>query len=242
LPIVPDAPVLNVIEEPSPSGDVILTWNFVEEATNYIIYRSLSPITDVSGLPAIITGLLDTTYQDTVASNGTYYYVVVATNIAGNSPISNCESVVVAIDPYAVPPNAPVLSASEIPSSSGNITITWNSIVGATNYIIYRSTIPITEARVQFVLIYRITDLIYQDTGLSNGTYYYAVVATNDAGDSPISNCESVVVALFIDASTTPPEDDPTDDPSIPGFSLPILALCFGWAVVILYQDKNRKI
>jgi surface protein len=97
VPDAPNAPVLNTIEGPSSSGNIILAWNPVEGATTYRIYRSTSPITDVSGLTAIITGLTDTTYQDTVLSNNTYYYVVIATNAGGDSPISNCESVVVAL-------------------------------------------------------------------------------------------------------------------------------------------------
>jgi surface protein len=90
-----NAPILNTIEDPSSSGIIIISWNPVEGATTYRIYRSTSPITDVSELTAIITGISDTTYQDTVEVNGTYYYVVVASNDWGDSRISNCESVIV---------------------------------------------------------------------------------------------------------------------------------------------------
>jgi hypothetical protein len=95
--IAPNASILNAIESPSSSGNISLTWNSVEGAETYSIYRSMSPITDVSGLTAIITGLTAMTYQDTSLSNGTYYYVVVATNDGGDSPLSNCESVIVAL-------------------------------------------------------------------------------------------------------------------------------------------------
>jgi hypothetical protein len=97
VPVAPNAPILNSIDSPSSSGNILLSWNPVEGATQYRIYRSMTPITDVSGLTAIITGLTSTNYQDTVLTNGTYYFVVVATNLVGNSPLSNCESVVVAI-------------------------------------------------------------------------------------------------------------------------------------------------
>jgi surface protein len=89
--------VLNAIAGPSTSGIITLTWYPVEGATSYRIYRSTSPITDVDGLTAIVTGLFVTTYIDTVLTNGTYYYVVVASNNELDFPLSNCESVVVDI-------------------------------------------------------------------------------------------------------------------------------------------------
>jgi surface protein len=92
VPMAPSAPTLNKIEISS-SGNVMLAWNPVEGATIFRIYRSPSPINDVSGLTAIITELTGTTYQDTIFTIGTYYYVVVASNAGGDSPISNCESV-----------------------------------------------------------------------------------------------------------------------------------------------------
>jgi len=91
------APVLNPIAGPSTSGIITLVWYPVEGATSYRIYRSTSPITAVDGLTAIITGLTGTSYHDDIQTNGTYYYIVVASNDEGDFPLSNCERVVVAL-------------------------------------------------------------------------------------------------------------------------------------------------
>ena len=82
---------------PSSSGNITLGWNIVEGAISYSIYRSSSPITDMNGLTTIITGIIGTIYRDTGLLDGNYFYVVVASNAGGDSPISNSESVVVAL-------------------------------------------------------------------------------------------------------------------------------------------------
>jgi parallel beta-helix repeat protein len=102
----PNPPILNSIESPSPTGNITLSWNSVFGAESYKIYRSTSTITDVSSLTSIISGHPTTAYTDQSLTNGTYYYVVVATNASGNSGISNCESVIVQIVIQEPEPNS----------------------------------------------------------------------------------------------------------------------------------------
>jgi len=96
----PSAPVLSSITpSTSTNGSILLKWNSVSGANSYNIYRDTKNITSVSGLIPIATGISGTSYTDNVYTNGTFYYVVVAVNGGGTSPLSNCSSVVVSLPP-----------------------------------------------------------------------------------------------------------------------------------------------
>lgn len=85
----------------SSTGTIVLNWTGAVNADTYAVYRATTPITSVTGLTPIVTGLTGTTYTDTVTTNGRYYYVVVATNsttLESSAP-SNCVWVKVAIPP-----------------------------------------------------------------------------------------------------------------------------------------------
>ncbi|MHA1474711.1 MAG: hypothetical protein ACTSQ5_05945 [Promethearchaeota archaeon] len=73
-------------------GNITLSWNNIENATSYSLYRNTSQITELSDLTPISTSSA-TTYTDINLSEGSYYYVVVAKDGNRESDISNCESV-----------------------------------------------------------------------------------------------------------------------------------------------------
>lgn len=68
------------------ANSVILTWDSVPGATNYLVERS-----QVSGAGySVLTNLSGTTFTDTNVTDGTtYYYVVAAANASGTSPFSS---------------------------------------------------------------------------------------------------------------------------------------------------------
>ena len=205
---IPNTPVLDLIlPNPDYDGIINLNWNDVGGATGYYIYRNTSTITSVSSLTPIATTSVSD-YQDTIISNGTYYYVIIAGNATGNSSISNCESVEIIL-----PPSAPVLNAIlPNPDYDGIINLNWNDVSGATEYYIYRNTSTITSvSSLTPIATTSVSD--YQDTIMSNGTYYYVIVAGNIAGNSSISNCESVEIifapnAPILDAIVPNPDYD----------------------------------
>ena len=95
----PEPPVLDPISpDPDEDGIIELNWSAVTEVDKYYIYRELSNITSVVGLTPKYA-VTESNYTDTLATNGTYYYVIVAGTAFENSSISNCESVTVAIPP-----------------------------------------------------------------------------------------------------------------------------------------------
>ncbi len=108
--IPPTSPVLNSIS-PNPDSDGVITliWSTVVGADRYYLYRDSSSITSVEGLIPIAM-VTNCNFTDSLATNGTYYYVVVAGDGFANSSNSNCESVVVAI------PSPPEEEPGGIPS------------------------------------------------------------------------------------------------------------------------------
>ncbi len=81
-----------IIPNPTSNPIVSLTWNEIEGASHYYLYRSTNFIWSVEGLKPIATVSVNT-FNDTLPSEGYYYYVVVAANNLVNSSISNCQYV-----------------------------------------------------------------------------------------------------------------------------------------------------
>ncbi len=193
-------PVLESIS-PNPDNDgiIVLNWNDIEGATEYNIYRSRSPIISISYMIPI-TNVSVNTYQDTVSQGGNWYYAIVAGNLTHRSSHSNCESVLVTI-----PPPAPILAPIfPNPDVDGVIQLNWSESVSATTYYIFRDNFPITSLE-ESSLIANVSESCFQDLIQSNGLYYYAVVASHAGGNSTISNCEGVTVAIPPQAPTLSP-------------------------------------
>ena len=177
----PAAPVVRIGNSAS-SGKPMLTWNTVEGATSYRIYRSTSRGSGYSLLGTTTA----TSYTNTGAKAGTtYYYRVKAVNDAGLSPYSNVVSgKVKSVTPK---PAAPVVKIGHS-STSGKPMLTWNAVSGATSYKVYRAT----SQNGTYSLLGTVTATSYINTGAKDGvTYYYKVKAVNSAGESAYSNTVS---------------------------------------------------
>ena len=98
-PNPPAPPTLGTISpDPNHNGFILLNWTTMEETSIYYIYRDTQPIVDVADLTPI-AGITTNRSQDLVLANGTYYYVVVAGNVGGNSTPSNRENVTIDLFP-----------------------------------------------------------------------------------------------------------------------------------------------
>ena len=181
LHCAPTAPVVK-LGNSAASGKPMLTWNAVEGATSYRIYRSTSKGSGYSLLGTTTA----TSYTNTGAKAGTtYYYRVKACNDAGLSPYSNVVSgKVKSVTPK---PSAPVVKIGHS-ASSGKPMLTWNAVSGATSYKVYRAT----SQNGTYSLLGTVTATSYTNTGAKAGTtYYYKVKAVNSAGESAYSNVVS---------------------------------------------------
>jgi fibronectin type 3 domain-containing protein/regulation of enolase protein 1 (concanavalin A-like superfamily) len=156
---------------------VSLSWTLSTNATSYNVKRA----TTSGGPYATISSPTGNSYVDTGLANGTtYYYVVTAVDLAGESANSAQASATTTSGlPAVVTGLAAVAYNSEID-------LTWSASTGATSYNVLRST---TSGTGYAQIATGVTTTSYVDTGLTNGTtYYYVVTATNAAGTSGNSN------------------------------------------------------
>lgn len=150
------------------SGKVRLTWNEVDGAVSYKVYRSTSKSSGYK-LMKTVTGA--TSYTNTTAEpNTTYYYYVVAVNADGaRSPKS---SIVTRTCDCA----RPVVTVSNV-ASTGKIRLTWEKVEGAVKYQVYRST----SKNGTYTLLKTVTGTTFTNSSAVAGeTYYYKVVAVGE--------------------------------------------------------------
>jgi hypothetical protein len=163
----------------------ILSWNASSGATGYNVKRS----TTSGGPYTIVGGGSSTSLSNIGLINGvTYYYVVSATNSAGES--SNSAQVAVTPTASTTPPAAP----TGLAASAGNaqVALSWTASSGATAYNVKRST----ASGGPYSLIGGGSSTSFSSTGLTNGvSYYFVVSATNSAGESANSNQVSATPA-----------------------------------------------
>lgn len=177
---VPAAPV--GVAASGGTRQVSVSWPAVVGATSYNLYWSGTPGvtmsngTLVSGVtsPAVLTGLAD---------GATYYFIVTASNSAGESSpsVQVSATTLTAGPPPATVPSAP----SGMNATGGNelVTVSWSAVSGATSYNMYWSTsFGVTTAT--GTRIAGVTSPYVHIGRTASTTYYYIVTAVNGAGES----------------------------------------------------------
>jgi hypothetical protein len=104
----------------------------------------------------------------------------------------------------SLPPAAPTLYAIDNPDGDGEYLVDWSDADDATDYALLEDDDP---AFTSPIVVYLGNTSQFTVTGRHAGTWYYRVLASNDVGDGPWSNVESVLVWL------SPPEAAFTVDP-----------------------------
>ncbi|MHC1591999.1 MAG: fibronectin type III domain-containing protein, partial [Candidatus Helarchaeales archaeon] len=108
-------PVLNpILPNTSTDGVISLNWTSVPGAARYYIYRSTANITSISNMTTIAKVSVNQ-YNDSINTDGVYYYVIVAVNASGNSSISNCELVTVNLPSPPSEPTPPAIVPALVP-------------------------------------------------------------------------------------------------------------------------------
>ena len=168
---------------------VTLTWTptIDARATGYRVLRGTSnggPYTQIA-----TTGPTDSNYTDLTVTNGTtYFYVVTASNAAGESGSSN-QATATPTAPLTIPAAPTNLVATVVSRTQINLTWTDNA-ANESGYLIERSTNGSTFT--QLIPTAPAGATTFASTGLSaNKKYYYRVRATNAAGQSVYSNTAS---------------------------------------------------
>ena len=174
---------------------VTLSWDVVPGATAYKVKRGNSPGSYSN--TQNVSGATTSSYTWNSLSNGTtYYFVVLATDNAGDGPNSTEASAT----PYALPGAPTGLAAT---TGNAQIQLTWNVVSGATSYVLQRK-----PSGGSYTTVSNPATNSFLDTGLTNGTQYvYRVAATTGAGTGNNSS----------EANATPKLDAPTGISATPG-------------------------
>ncbi|HET6385284.1 MAG TPA: fibronectin type III domain-containing protein [Armatimonadota bacterium] len=190
-PPLPPAAPLNLVGAAG-NGLVMLTWNASAGATSYNVKRGQAPGQETTTIAPSITA---TSFTDSSVTRGTtYYYVVTANGVGGESANSNEVSV--------TPPNppAPAASVTATANSSTLITVAWTDTTGdATSFKLERMT-----AGGSFTVIATLGADVrsYQDSGLkASTTYTYKVIASNPGGDAAEPNPTASATTLTAPAA-----------------------------------------
>ena len=168
------------------SGKPVLTWNAVEGAVKYEIYRSTKSNKSYKLLDTVET----LSFEDTSVSAGkTYYYQVKAVGEVSKS----ADSSYVKLTGKCGTPIITV-SASE---SSGKPVLSWEKISGAKKYTVYRAT----SETGKYTKLGTTTKLTYTDSKASAGTvYFYKIIA--NASSSKYNSGYSNIVSCGVNCGT----------------------------------------
>jgi hypothetical protein len=131
-------------------------------------------------------------------TGGTTYLTRVTTGVkdaAGNAMSSQYDNSTGFATLLTAPDN---LSAS---GANNTITLTWNSVSGATSYTLYWDNASGIDSSDN--VIDNITNVNYTHSSLSDGTYYYKVAAVNSSGTGTLSSVASALLSASILGSET---------------------------------------
>lgn len=175
---------------PDSDGNFTLSWSQSLDAENYSLHQSNQFITKInSSVIELVGGTTDQTYPLENLEEGVYYYRVMAFNNYGNTS-SNCFKIKVQFPPSDFSLNA----IAPLPVTDGIINLSWSESLGTTNYSIFVDDNVIYDIKIQGSLVAEgIKDKFYWVENLTNGDYFYVIVAINEAGET-MSNCINVDV------------------------------------------------
>lgn len=179
---IPSKPAVTVSKNAYTS--LKISWNAIDGATGYKIYRATSK----TGKYSYIKTTTSTSYiNKSLITGKTYYYKVRAYKTVSGSNVYSYYSTY----KYAkVVPSTPMLKA--VSSGSASIKLSWNEVGGATKYEVYRKKSGDDE----YKLIKTTSAESYTDSSLITGvTYYYKVRAYHLEGKTKVFGSFAVASA-----------------------------------------------
>ena len=193
----PKKPTLSPIEGKG-LGEYLLEWGYVPGASSYTLQEDDNAA--FSSPKVRYTGA-KSSYQISGQDGGTWYYRILASNPAGDSPWSNIQWTIVI-------PRPTTLAPINNPSSKDEYEISWAPSAGAVGYHLIEASDPSGD---DYITRYIGAETYFKVTGQPGGTWHYVVFPYNQAGDGGWSNS----VATTVDPAALPaPELLAIDNPS----------------------------
>ncbi len=153
---------------------VKIVWYWIDGADSYKVYRKVS-----GGSYQYLGKTTKTAYADKTAKSGTkYYYVVKATNEAGDSEKSASKGITFLAKP----------TIKAIANKDYGVRLEWSKVSGADSYKVYRKT-----GSDSYKYLGKTTKTAYADkTAKSGKKYYYVVKTVKDSSASEKSEEKSI--------------------------------------------------
>ena len=203
-----DAPIL-ILPESDDDGDFWVSWNTVQYATGYRLYRETTEFSSADGLTAIYIGA-DIAYLLSDQPEGEFFFGVVAYNATCESTLSIVKSVLIEFPRL----DSPILDDLPSIDNDGIFIVSWSEVVGASGYRLYASHFQITEIG-ELTPVYDGGDLFKSFIDVPEGEYFFRVLAYGSLADSLLSNEEFIEVEIFsLDAPILNPITDGNNDGS----------------------------
>lgn len=179
-------------------------WNAVDGATIYNLYRSTSPgftlssANQVMSLWTSATGTQSLTNKWLTNNTTTYYFVVTASNNDGLESAASSEVNALPLGTYPLPATPTGVSANAGPNS-GEVTVNFTSVPGATMHCVYRATtansMPTYLTLEGHLSSCSILNPVEISSLIAGTTYYFVVTSWTLDGESEPS-AEVLAVAL----------------------------------------------
>ncbi|MFW9867766.1 MAG: hypothetical protein ACFFEN_16860, partial [Candidatus Thorarchaeota archaeon] len=213
-------------DTPDIDGIFDLTWS-AADADNYSVFEYDKFINAINGsLTSLASEITTLSIPRSGYKTGSYYFIVVAHNKFGDR-LSNCIKVVVSLPlpgPFTLSSNA------DAPDTDGTFDLLWTSSSDANNYSVYRSDNPISVIDGSLTLLsYQVATSPFPVSGLTDGEYYFVVVAHNKEGDTLSNN-----VHITVQHPEEPPQE-------IPGYNIIILlGIAFGITAILIKKRRTK--
>ncbi|MBN2738462.1 MAG: hypothetical protein JXR70_15890 [Spirochaetales bacterium] len=168
------------------SDQIVVTWEKVNSADSYILFR----VTDPGKTPSEIGRVTKTQYIDTSITAGiSYYYSVKSLGKGGQSDYSDYAQGLARDGSKEKLPGVP--GGLSLAMAEGAVLISWNTTLGADTYLVYRWN----GSKSDWEKIAALAKTEYTDKKVSPGNrYYYAVSAVNKYGEGKSTDALNIIV------------------------------------------------
>lgn len=175
------------------SDTIKLTWDSVDGADGYYVYRTTYKNGSMNQVKKITSGSTTSWTNNNLTPETTYYYIVTAYAGDIQSEESNIASATTDADEITV--SAPENVDAEL-RSDDSIRVSWDKVTEADGYIVYRKAS--TESKYSVVLETSNPDLTYcNDSAVNIGeTYSYYVIAYAEIDGSTYNSEASDIVTI----------------------------------------------